>query len=90
MTDILFKASSNNDCGVVRFFCKDDVNEPLPRDYSDPLTLLGDIRVLNLDDTQKSELRNILNSEVQEFGPEEVWKNRTFRKNLILSFGKIV
>ncbi|WP_027180190.1 hypothetical protein [Maridesulfovibrio bastinii] len=90
MTDILFKASSNNDCGMVRFICKDNVNEPFPCDYSDPLALLGDIRILDLDESQKNELRQILSSEVKEQGPEEIWRNRTFRKNIILSFGKIV
>lgn len=90
MTDILFKASSNNDCGVIRFICKDNANEPCPCDYSDPLTLLGDIRILNLDKKQENELRRILSSEVQDQGPEEIWKNRAFRKNIILSFGKIV
>ncbi len=90
MTNIVKKASCNRPAGVIRFLCKDDVCEPLPQDYSDPLTLLGDIKILDLDDTQKNELRAILNEEVLESGAKEIWDNRTFRKNLILSFGKVV
>ncbi|WP_291326117.1 hypothetical protein [Desulfovibrio sp. UCD-KL4C] len=90
MTNIVKKASCNRPAGVIRFLCKDDACEPLPQDYSDPLTLLGDIKILDLDDAQKNELRIILNEEILESGAKEIWDNRTFRKNLILSFGKVV
>ncbi len=90
MTNIVKKASCNRPAGVIRFLCKDDACEPLPQDYSDPLTLLGDIKILNLDDAQKNELRAILNEEILESSAKEIWDNRTFRKNLILSFGKVV
>ncbi|MBI9109867.1 hypothetical protein [Maridesulfovibrio ferrireducens] len=90
MTNIVKKASCNRSAGVIQFLCKDNACEPLPQDYSDPLALLGDIKILNLDTTQKKELREILNKEVTTNGAKDVWDNRTFRKNLILSFGKVV
>lgn len=90
MTDIVKKATGDYHSGIICFFCKDKAEEPFPADYSDPLELLGDISELHLGDTQKNELRNILSREIAEEGPEQVWKNRTYRKNIILSFGKLV
>lgn len=90
MTDIVKKATGNYHSGTICFFCKDSENEPFPANYSDPLALLGDISELRLGDIQKEELRKILSREVTEDGAEKVWENRTYRKNIILSFGKIV
>ncbi len=90
MTNIVKKASSNRPSGTIQFLCKDSHTEVQPKDYSDPLALLGDINILKLDEEQKEELREILSKEVTECGPCEIWNNRTFRKNLILSFGKVV
>lgn len=90
MTDIVKKASGNYHSGTICFFCKNSADEQFPADYSDPLTLLGDISELRLGEFQKNELRKILSKEIAEDGPEQVWKNRTYRKNIILSFGKLV
>ncbi|WP_031480509.1 hypothetical protein [Maridesulfovibrio frigidus] len=90
MTNIVKKASCNRPSGVIKFLCKDSHSEVQPKDYSDPLALLGDIKILKLNEQQEEELREILSKEVAECGPCEIWKNRTFRKNLILSFGKVV
>ncbi|OEU71327.1 MAG: hypothetical protein BA863_08180 [Desulfovibrio sp. S3730MH75] len=90
MTNIVKKASNNRPSGTIRFLCKDSHTEVQPKDYNDPLALLGDIKILKLDEQQKEELREILNKEVTKSGPCKIWENRTFRKNLILSFGKVV
>lgn len=90
MTDIVKKATGNYHSGTICFFCKDSESEPFPTDYSDPLALLGDISELRLGEIQKEKLRKILSREVAENGAEKVWKNRTYRKNIILSFGNIV
>ncbi len=90
MTDIVKRATGNYHSGTICFFCKDSEDEPFPTDYSDPLTLLGDISVLQLGSAQMDELRKILAREIEKDGAESVWKNRTFRKNIILSFGKLV
>ncbi|WP_320007618.1 hypothetical protein [Maridesulfovibrio sp.] len=90
MTDIVKKATGNFHSGTICFFCRDNENEPFPEDYSDPLALLGDISELHLGTTQKEEMRKILSRDIEEEGAEAVWKNRTYRKNIILSFGKLV
>ncbi|CCO22341.1 hypothetical protein [Maridesulfovibrio hydrothermalis] len=90
MTDIVKKASGNYHSGTICFFCKDSENEPFPADYSDPLALLGDISELRLGASQQEELRKILSREIKTDGALQVWKNRTYRKNIILSFGKLV
>ena len=90
MTDIVKKASGNYHSGTICFFCKDSESEPFPADYKDPLDLLGDISELHLGAIQKEELRGILAKEIADEGAKTVWENRTFRKNIILSFGKLV
>ncbi len=90
MTDIVKKATGNFHSGTICFFCRDNENEPFPADYSDPLALLGDISELHLGTAQKEEMRKILSRDIEEEGAEAVWKNRTYRKNIILSFGKLV
>lgn len=90
MTDIVKKATGNFHSGTICFFCRDSENEAFPADFTDPLALLGDISELHLGKTQKEELRKILKREIEEDGAESVWKNRTYRKNIILSFGKLV
>ncbi|MFW5501190.1 MAG: hypothetical protein ACNI23_18410 [Maridesulfovibrio sp.] len=90
MTDIVKKATGNFHSGTICFFCRDNESEPFPADYTDPLALLGDISELHLGNIQKEELRKIIAREIEEDGAESVWKNRTYRKNIILSFGKLV
>ncbi|HAS89787.1 MAG TPA: hypothetical protein DCS48_10850 [Desulfovibrio sp.] len=90
MTDIVKKATGNFHSGTICFFCRDNEKEVFPADYTDPLALLGDISELHLGEIQKEELRKILQREIEKDGAESVWQNRTYRKNIILSFGKLV
>ncbi|WP_320172275.1 hypothetical protein [Maridesulfovibrio sp.] len=90
MTDIVKKATGDYHSGTICFFCKDSADAEFPADYEDPLELLGDISELRLGSSQKEELRRIIVREIDEDGAEQVWKNRTYRKNIILSFGKLV
>lgn len=90
MTDIVKRATGDFHSGTICFFCRDNESEPFPADYTDPLTLLGDISELHLGNAQKVELRKILTRDIEKNGAETVWENRTYRKNIILSFGKLV
>lgn len=75
--------------GSIEFAYHDNRNAPMPN-FSDPLELLGDIRLLRLSEPQKTELRTILRHEIATEGPESIWRNRAFRKNVIYSFGAVV
>lgn len=72
--------------GTICFLYHDDSNAPVPA-YTDPIELLGDINRLSLTPEQTSELRTLLCDEIAANGPEGIWRNRAFRKNLIHSFG---
>ena len=76
--------------GSITFLYHDSKQAPMPQDYSDPLVLLGDIRMLHLSDEQKHELRVILQNELQNKPAKDIWTNRAFRKNVIHSFGSLV
>lgn len=79
-----------NPQGTINFLYHDDCNMPLPGDFSDPLILLGDISLLQLSATEQEKLRAAVACDLSMEGPEEIWRTRTFRKNLIHSFGAIV
>ncbi|THB66592.1 MAG: hypothetical protein D6E12_10185 [Desulfovibrio sp.] len=76
--------------GVVEFHYRSKSEETMPDRVADPLELLGDISRLQLDDDQAAKLRKILEKDIDERGMASVWRERTFRKNLILSQGRIV
>ncbi|ABB39267.1 hypothetical protein Dde_2470 [Oleidesulfovibrio alaskensis G20] len=90
MKDYLGQASGSNAQGVVYFLYHDNCAEQMPRTYSDPLELLGDMTLLRLSEEQKAALRTILHREIAENGAEAVWRSRAYRKNIIHSFGRIV
>ncbi|MBG0776779.1 MAG: hypothetical protein H0S85_10165 [Desulfovibrionaceae bacterium] len=76
--------------GTIHFHYRDREGERMPEHAADPLALLGDISKLRLGTSEREQLREILRSEIRTEGPEAVWSARSFRKNVILSFGQIV
>lgn len=72
------------------FLYHDSDSIPAPQQYTDPLELLGDIRMLHLTQSQKSELRSKLRNDLQTGDVQEIWRHRALRKNLIHSLGRIV
>lgn len=75
---------------TISFLYHDNGNTPMPKDYSDPLALLGDIKLLKLTPAQQDELRSAVRGDLGTAGAEEIWRTRAFRKNVIHSFGSIV
>ncbi len=76
--------------GTIQFLYHDNGNAPMPLDYSDPLTLLGDLSMLGLSRDQLDKLRDKVRADLHREGPEEIWRTRSLRKNVIHSFGTIV
>ncbi len=76
--------------GTIRFLYHDTGSDPMPADVSDPLALLGDIRLLQLSAAQMETLRSLVTEDLHREGAEEVWRTRAFRKNVIHSFGMVV
>ncbi len=76
--------------GTISFLYHDVEETPMPASYTDPLVLLGDIAALNLSSEQQEQLRTAIADDVRDEGPEEVWRTRALRKNVIHSFGIIV
>lgn len=72
------------------FLYHDSTVQSAPAQYTDPLELLGDIRMLHLTQTQKDELRAKLRSDLVTSDEREIWRHRALRKNLIHSLGRIV
>lgn len=72
------------------FLYHDSESIPAPQRYSDPLELLGDIKMLHLTQSQKDELRKKLCNDLQTGDIQEIWRHRALRKNLIHSLGTIV
>ncbi|MEZ6853400.1 hypothetical protein [Halodesulfovibrio aestuarii] len=72
------------------FLYHDSSVQPAPAQYTDPLELLGDIRMLHLTQEQKDELRAKLRSDLATSDEREIWRHRALRKNLIHSLGQIV
>ncbi|GFM33471.1 hypothetical protein LN040_00585 [Desulfovibrio subterraneus] len=75
---------------TISFLYHDNGKSPMPKEYSDPLTLLGDIKLLKLSPAQQDELRSAVRNDLSTAGAEEIWRTRAFRKNVIHSFGSIV
>jgi hypothetical protein len=76
--------------GTIQFLYHDDGTAPVPAEFSDPLALLGDIHLLALSPSQTALLRSAVENDLSSEGPEEIWRTRAFRKNVIYSFGTIV
>ncbi|WP_290922365.1 hypothetical protein [Halodesulfovibrio sp.] len=72
------------------FLYHDSTVLPVPAQYTDPLELLGDIRMLHLTPEQKDELRTKLQNDLVTGDEHEIWRHRALRKNLIHSLGQIV
>ena len=72
------------------FLYHDSNNVPAPKQYTDPLELLGDIKMLHLTAEQKEELRSRLRADLTTGDSNEIWRHRALRKNIIHSLGLIV